>query len=191
MGEAGYDKRARWLLGHRVAGVSTAALAFADLILGLVLADRGAGFIAGAAIVWGALVAGFAAKRVGDARKRLRRGSMLEEANGAASAGGRARTCVSCGGVTCLPRGAIDRAPAQRDHTTAARGQRESEPDWHGMPLVRLATVASRAAAAAATAARVAPALVLDPLDGLLDEVLHHEFASVQRALLQALALLD
>ena len=86
MGEAGYDKRARWLLGHRVAGVSTAALAFADLILGLVLADRGAGFIAGAAIVWGALVAGFAAKRVGDARKRLRRGSMLEEANGAASA---------------------------------------------------------------------------------------------------------
>ena len=79
MGEAGYDKRARWLLGHRVAGVSTAALAFADLILGLVLADRGA-------IVWGALVAGFAAKRVGDARKRLRRGSMLEEANGAASA---------------------------------------------------------------------------------------------------------
>lgn len=81
VGEAGYKKRASWLAGHRATGVTTAVLAFADLILGLLLADRGAGFIAGASIVWGALVAGFAAKRVSDERKRARKGATLTEAN--------------------------------------------------------------------------------------------------------------
>ena len=81
-GEKGASaKRARWLAGHRVAGISAAVLAFINLILGLVLSDRGAGFIAGASVVWGALVAGFSAKKVADARKRARKGAALAEAN--------------------------------------------------------------------------------------------------------------
>jgi len=81
-GEKGASaKRARWLAGHRVAGISAAVLAFINLILGLVLSDRGAGFIAGASVVWGALVAGFSAKKVVDARKRARKGAALAEAN--------------------------------------------------------------------------------------------------------------
>ena len=80
-GEKESAKRSRWLAGHRVTGISMAVLAFANLILGLVLADRSAWFIAGASVVWCALVVGFSAKKVLDLRKKAKWGASLAEAN--------------------------------------------------------------------------------------------------------------
>jgi len=58
-----------------------ALLAFINLLLGLVLADRGAGFIAGATVIWGGIVSLFAAKGVLDTRKKAQKGAALAEAN--------------------------------------------------------------------------------------------------------------
>ena len=75
-----------------------ALLAFINLILGLVLSDRGAGFIAGASVIWGLLVAGFAAKRVTDAREKARKGATLAEANSSTLAWKLSSSAVNGGG---------------------------------------------------------------------------------------------
>ena len=80
-GEVGFRRRSRWFWGHRATGISLAVLAFINLILGLVLAGRGAGWIAGASVIWGGLVVAFSAKKVLDERKKVRKGAALAEAN--------------------------------------------------------------------------------------------------------------